>query len=239
MAHKRKDIFDMKKITTIVMALVFALVLSTINPGLMLDDGYVTAEDSVVGYAYGGLYWDTDEYEELLSTTAVQQYVVDESAESFCATHSKRLSLDSKSDSAIDSDDELNLEDRNLISEAAYQIGMAIAAGVDEDGNQITYLGGYTFVNEKGTSLGELMNRLEVWAMNKSPYQDLFFSRNWTYKAVKVADGEQSIVIDRENGIVNFNINEKVSELDQWDVLAALRYTVKLDAKAETETVVK
>ena len=152
-----------KNLIRIVLAVMFAMALSNFSTGLMIDDGPISTDDgNVVGYAYGGLYWDADEYAALGCVSEEKSFVIDHETEYIA-----------------------------VVDEVTHQIGMAIAAGVDEDGNRITYLGGYTFVEEENTSLGGLMRRLEDWAMNKSPYQDMFFSRDWTYKAVKAEDGEQ------------------------------------------------
>ena len=209
----------MKKIATIVLSLVVALALSSLNTGFMADtaDGPIsTVEGEIVGYSYGGLYWDADEYAALGCASEAKSFVIDNETE--------YLSVSCLSD-----------EDVAVVDEVTHQIGMAIAAGVDEDGNQITYLGGYTFVTEERTTLGGLMRRLEDWAMNKSPYQDMFFSRNWTYKAVKAEDGEQMVNVDVANAVIEFYINEDISELDQWDMLAAMRYAVTCGIAAQQE----
>ena len=175
----------MKKIATIVLSLVVALALSSLNTGFMADtaDGPIsTVEGEIVGYSYGSLYWDADEYAALGCASEAKSFVID--------------------------------------NETEY---LSVSCLSDEDGNQITYLGGYTFVTEEGTTLGGLMRRLEDWAMNKSPYQDMFFSRNWTYKAVKAEDGEQMVNVDVANAVIEFYINEDISELDQWDMLAAVK----------------
>lgn len=200
-----------KYLKAIALALVFALILSSISTGMMEDaqEGIVVdAEGSVIGYSYGGLYWDADEYEEMVGSTV---------SRSFAYSHNASYS---------DSSDVLTEEDTQLIEEVTHQLGMAIAIGVDEDGNQITYLGGYTFVEADGVSLGGLMNMLETWNAYQSPYEKAFFSRDWVYKAVKVADGAQQIDVDVECKTVTFSINEKISELENWDILVSLRTAV-------------
>jgi len=205
-----------KNLIRIVLAVMFAMALSNFSTGLMIDDGPISTDDgSVVGYAYGGLYWDADEYAALGCVSEEKSFVIDHETEYTAISY-------------------LSEEDIAVVDEVTHQIGMAIAAGVDEDGNRITYLGGYTFVEEENTSLGGLMRRLEDWAMNKSPYQDMFFSRDWTYKAVKAEDGEQMVNVDVANAVIEFYINEDVSELDQWDMLAAMRYAVACDLATES-----
>lgn len=200
-----------KYFKSIVLAMVFTLILSSTSTGFMSnaqDGAVVDEEGGIIGYSYGGLYWDVEEYEEIVGSTM---------ARSFAATHEATLT---------DSSDALTDEDAQLIEEVTCPLGMAIAIGVDEDGNMITYLSGYTFIEEEGVSLGALMNRLEIWNAYKSPYEGVFFSHNWTYKAVKVADGEQMIDVDVEKKTITFSINETVSELEQWDVLMSLRAAV-------------
>lgn len=202
----------MKKTITIALALIFALSLSTFSTGMMMDDqdgAVMNSEGSIVGYSYGGLYWDTNEYEEMLSSAETR---------SFVATHATALS---------DSSDVLSEDDALLINNVVCPLGMAIAVAVDEDGNQVTYLGGYTFVEEEGVSLGKLMNVLETWNLYESPYKDMFFSRDWTYKAVKVADGEQSIMVDAENKIITFGIVNEISV--DFNTMATLRTVVNSD----------
>lgn len=206
----------MNKVTRFaILFVVFTMLISSLSTGLLADlkDGAVVDSGGrVVGYSYGGLYWDADEYEEMLGSAAVRSYAV-------------TRNIPAESGDVLDEDDEL------LVTDVVCGLGMAIAITIDEDGNHVTYLGGYTFVEEDGVSLGELMNRLETWNMYKSPYEAAFFSRDWAYKAVKVMDGEQDIFVDTENQIVNFYITEKISELDPWDIYYSLRIAVNNTAE--------
>ncbi len=55
------------------------------------------------------------------------------------------------------------------------------------------------------------------------------------YKAVKAEDGEQMVNVDVANAVIEFYINEDISELDQWDMLAAMRYAVTCGIAAQQE----
>lgn len=206
---------NLRTILTLVLAIAIALSFGAFSIGNASNaDGSVTDDNgNVVGYSYDGLFWDLDEYEEMMSTTSSRNYRIS-SIEAYME------------DDAQLAGTELTAEDAVLIDELVRPLDMAITMAVDEDGNPVTLLGGYTFVEEEGTSLGGLMNRLEIWALNKSVYQNVFFSHNLIYKSVKVADGEQEITVDIENRMVIFSINESIGELDQWDLLAALRTAV-------------
>lgn len=218
---------NFKTILTLIVAIAAALSFSAFSTGNAANtDGSVTDDDgNVVGYSYDGLYWDADEYEEMISTTTSRNYRLSLSgAETLAVNHEAFLSDITDGDPFVGI--ELTKEDAALIDELTHPLGMAIATAMDENGNPITLLGGYTFVEEEGTSLGGLMNRLETWDINKSSLVGLFFSRDLTYKSVKVADGEQGITVDVEKQMIIFGINENIGELDQWDLLAALRTAV-------------
>ena len=200
----------MKKIITIALALVFALTLSTVNPAQMKDaseGAVVNAEGSVVGYTYGGLYWEADEYEEMVASTSARSFEISSSSDS-------------------DSSDALTEEDAQLIEEVTKKLGMAIAVEEDEAGNKITLLGGYKFVEADGTNLDALKRMLETWNEFKSPYMSAFFSPDLTYKTIKVADGAQGIEVDVENMTIIFSVNADINELEYWDILASMRTAV-------------
>jgi len=211
----------MKNVLSLILAVIAIFTMSSLSTGLMdenKDNGAIIDDDgNVVGYAFGGLYWDAEEYEEMIGTTTTRSF-----ADTLTVVQSNEV--------ASISSNELTANDETLLEEVTHPLGMAIATVADEDGNFTTFLGGYKFIEEKGVSLGKLMNRLEAWALVRSPYADLFFSQNVVYKAVKIADEEPasvSVEVDEENNqTIVFGLHEDISEISEWDLLSALRFAV-------------
>lgn len=147
------------------------------------------------------------------------------------AEHSRHLALSVEKENPYAG--VLSEEDAAMVSEAALAVQAEeprVSSLKDAGGNQVTRLGGYTFVEEPGTSLEPLMHRLVSWALDGDPRQYEFFTDGMTYRSTKAEDGGQTVRVDVQSRTVTFFVREDTDELDPAEALSAMRYAAVMDA---------
>lgn len=97
------------------------------------------------------------------------------------------------------------------------ELGMAIAADVGPDGEKITYLGGYTFIEGMNANGSLLMRLLQsLWRLD---IEESLFSQTMTYV---VADGE-SFTVDVMDTVATFTVpGGNLEAMDFMSVIQAL-----------------
>lgn len=205
----------------------------------MSANGIALAGGKVFGVSFDGIFWTAEEYAEMFGATRAAQPVdvsIDSENETLGLGVNEAFGLDLTSEDLEKLSREISFVIADSESEAPDEssdkpvTGMSLAVEVDDEtGEETTILGGYKFKADGGTELNALMSQLQRWDLEENAYISKFFSRNWTYQTIQVEDGMQSVMVDAEAKTLSFCVVESITELSDWEVMAAQRLVVVRD----------
>lgn len=101
-------------------------------------------------------------------------------------------------------------------------LGMPIAMSIDESGKITTWLGGYVFT-ESNANITSLMR--EIQAISEEEREALFVT-DWEYAAIAADGTPRRIVINRDDRILEFVVEESIDEIDPEIIELALKIVV-------------
>lgn len=85
-------------------------------------------------------------------------------------------------------------------------------------------INGYMFREAPGTSIDSLMHQAETYIVLNPAYEKIFFSSDWIYETVNAE--EPNIIVDAENQIVTFAVQNFIDEFDFWPVMRTLHEAI-------------